>query len=142
MIMLLAGSLDAAARPFERDTVFFYDTWEQMLDMEPSSMVVSPGIECETPYAVDIYTRSDDYRLYDHMAACMDGGMWLISSSYLKQNFKGDVRHLGNYKFMPVFFNEKIAYFAYVGYRDNLSVKDQTNNSGFGFRLGFGIYFE
>ena len=54
-----------------RDTVYFYDTWRQMLYMEPSSMVVSPIIEAETPYAIDIYTTTSDYRLYDHMAATL-----------------------------------------------------------------------
>ncbi len=122
LILLAVGSLQTVAQAQVRDSVYFYDTWEQMLNVDPSTLVVSPVIECETPYAVDIYTTSDDYRLYDHLAATLDD-MWLISSTYLRKNFKGDIRNI-EFKYMPLYFNDKIAYFYYVGYGKNLSLKD------------------
>ena len=129
MILLSSGSLHMAAQSQERDTVFFYDSWGDMFDVSPSGMIISPIIECETPYAVDIFTTTDDYRLYKHLAATIGDSIWLVSSHYLMQNFKGDIRHI-NYKFMPVFFNDKIAFFYYVGYGQNLSVKSLLLGEG------------
>ena len=127
ILMALASwvALQAVAVEAEpRDTVYFYDTWRQMLYMEPSSMVVSPIIEAETPYAIDIYTTTSDYRLYDHMAATLGDSIWLMSNVYLMKNFKGDVDNFSGYKFIPVYFNEKVAFLTYVGFGQNLSVKD------------------
>lgn len=124
IVMVLAMcSLHAACQTEPRDTVYFYDSWEEMFDMNPSSMVISPIIEAETPYAIDIYTTTNDYRFYDHMAATLGDSIWLVSGTYLLMNFKGDVKHF-NYKFIPIFFNEKIAFITYVGYGDNLSLKN------------------
>ena len=123
VICLAVCSLHAASQVQERDTVYFYDTWEDMFDMNPSSMVISPYIEAETPYAIDIYTTAGDYRLYDHITATLGDSIWLISGSYLMKHFKGDSNKFG-YKYIPVFFNEKIAFMTYVGYGDNLSLKN------------------
>lgn len=125
MLMVSLSALNVTAAGTEpRDTVYFYNTWQQMLDMEPVSMLVSPIIELETPYAIDIYTTTSDYRLYDHMAATLGDSIWLMSNVYLMKNFKGDSNHFKGYKFIPVFFNEKVAYLTYVGLGDNLSLKD------------------
>jgi hypothetical protein len=123
MASMMALQTEAAATE-PRDTVYFYDSWRQMLDMEPVSMLVSPIIELETPYAIDIYTTTSDYRLYDHMAATLGDSIWLMSNVYLMNNFKGDSKQFKGYKFIPVFFNEKVAFLTYVGIGDNLSVKD------------------
>ena len=83
LFMFAAVSLCAHAVDVQRDTVYFYDSWEQMLDMTPSSMIVSPVIEVINSYEIDIYTSTDDYRLYDHMAASIGDSIMLISSLYL-----------------------------------------------------------
>lgn len=114
----------AAVGTQQRDTVYFYDTWEQMLDMTPSSMIVSPVIEVLSPYEIDIYTSTDDYRLYDHMAASIGDSIMLISSLYLRTTFKGDKRDFNSNKFYPVFFNEKVAYVVNLTYGEELSLKE------------------
>lgn len=126
LVLLFLSSLPVVAQKESvRDTVYFYDTWQQMLDREPASMIVSPVIEAETPYAIDIYTTTNDYSLYKHMAATLGDSIWLMSSMYLKRfNNEGDAGKLGRNVFIPVFFNEKVAFLTYVGYGDNLSLKD------------------
>lgn len=122
-LMMVSMTVWADEQP--RDTVYFYDTWEQMLNHEPSVMLLSPVIEAETPYAIDIYTTSNDYHLYKHMTAAIGDSIWLMSSEYLKKfNNNGDANRLDGFKFIPVFFNEKIAFLTYVGYGDNLGLKD------------------
>ena len=107
-----------------RDTVYFYDSWEQMLAVEPVGMVVSPVIEMEIPYEVDIYITTDDYRLYDHQAASYGDSIWLVSGTYLREHFKGAKNYFSGYKFYPVFFNEKVAYVVSMSDNDDLSLKD------------------
>lgn len=125
VIACLWASFNAHALDNPRDTVYFYDTWKQMLDKEPASMIVSPIIEVETPYAIDIYTTTNDYSLYKHMAATLGDSIWLMSSKYLKKfNNKGDAGKLSENVFIPVFFDEKVAFLTYVGYGDNLSLMD------------------
>ena len=126
IVLLFLSSLPVVAQnEWARDTVYFYDTWQQMLDREPASMLVSPIIEAETPYAIDIYTTTNDYSLYKHMAATLGDSIWLMSSEYLKRfNNEGDVGKLDRNVFIPVFFNEKVAFLTYVGYGDNLSLLD------------------
>ncbi len=114
----------AAIFSLPRDTVYFYDTWGQMMDMTPSEMVVSPVIEICTPYEIDIYKSASDYKLNDHLAATLGDSTWLISSTFLMKNFTGDTDRLNAHKFIPVFFNEKVAYLTYVGPGQNLSVGD------------------
>lgn len=124
LFMFAAVSLCAHAVDVQRDTVYFYDSWEQMLDMTPSSMIVSPDIEVINPYEIDIYTSTDDYRLYDHMAASIGDSIMLISSLYLRKNFKGDKHDFSSNKFYPVFFNEKVAYVVNLTYGEELSLKE------------------
>ena len=126
LVLLFLSSLPVVAQnEWVRDTVYFYDTWQQMLDREPASMLVSPIIEAETPYAIDIYTTTNDYSLYKHMAATLGDSIWLMSSEYLKRfNNEGDAGKLDRNVFIPVFFNEKVAFLTYVGYGDNLSLLD------------------
>lgn len=125
IIACLWASFNAHALGNPRDTVYFYDTWQQMLDKEPASMLVSPIIEVETPYAIDIYTTTNDYSLYNHMAATLGDSIWLMSSESLRKlNNEGDADKLSRNVFIPVFFNEKVAFLTYVGYGDNLSLMD------------------
>ena len=61
--------------------------------------------------------------IYDtHIAASLGDSVLLLNSRYLKREFKGDTKKLK--EFIPVFFNDKVAFLAYVGYGDNASLKN------------------
>lgn len=123
--MALVASRASAAYEQPHDTVYFYDTWEQMLYMAPEAMIVDPIIEAYTPYQVVIETPDDnlnDVINKSHIAASIGDSIWLINSHYLKREFKGDVKKLSEY--IPVFFNDRVAFIAYVGYGDNVSLKN------------------
>lgn len=107
------------------DTVYFYDTWEQIFDMTPEAMIIDPYVAALTPYQVAIETADDALNdaIYDsHIAATLGDSIWLINSRYLKREFKGDTKKLK--EFIPVFFNDKTAFLAYVGYGDNIGLKN------------------
>ena len=106
------------------DTVYFYDSWESMLDMQPSASLVGPDIETLTPFQVSITTgdnRINKMIENDHIAATLGDSIWLINSQYVRDNFSGDVSKLRDY--IPVFFNEKVAFLTFAGYGDNFSLK-------------------
>lgn len=125
LAVFATASLQAvAADEVLRDTVYFYDTWEQMLYMEPEAAIIDPFIAVETPYQIAIETADEslnDVINESHIAATLGDSIWLINSHYLKREFKGDTKKLKD--FMPVFFNDKVAFAAYVGYGDNASLK-------------------
>ena len=114
--------LHSAALTEDNDTLFIYDTWQEMLYGTPEKMIINPLYEVATPHEIYIVTGDErlDYKLVDeHLAISFGDSIWLISSTYLKRNFKGDVKRLNGY--IPVFFNDKAAFITQLG---KLSVKD------------------
>lgn len=123
LVTVMACSLHCSAvEPAEHDTVYFYDSWEQMLYMEPVAMLVDPFFQAVTPYEIYVFTGDesvDDMIMNDHIAISLGDSTMLISSSYLDREFKGNAHHLSG--FIPVYFNEKVAF---ITYNANMSVKD------------------
>ena len=117
ILLVLAAmlSLHAVAADVPEDTVYFYGNWEQMLYQEPVAMLTNPILESYTPYELYIGTKDERYnQLIDekYIAATLGDSIWLINSSYLKREFKGDAKKLDG--FVPVFFNDKVAYAVYA----------------------------
>lgn len=114
-LVALAPFWSLAAKDVPADTVYFYDTWEDVFTMTPAGVVVDPVIEDYTPYQVEISTglsELDERINKTHMAAAIGDSIWLVNSHYLKKNFKGDTKKLSNY--IPLFFNEKMAFVTFV----------------------------
>ena len=125
MLLAIASmSLYAAAQTatVPNDTLYFYRTWEQMLNMEPSAYIVNPLIFTETPFEVYFetgYEETNEAIRNEYLAVSQGDDIWLINSKYIKRNFKGDVKGLNG--FIPVYFNDKVAYITANG---PLTVKD------------------
>ena len=104
------------------DTIYFYKTWEQMLYLQPSAYIVNPIIIAETPFEIYIETGYDEANQAiekDYLALSQGDSLFLINSNYIKDFFKGDVKGLNG--FIPLFFNDKVAYLTANG---PLTVKD------------------
>lgn len=131
LVVFSAASFHVAAETMPHDTLYFYKSWQQVFDLTPSAYIIDPVIEPVTPYEVYIETGYDDANtaIENHYLAISQGdSIWLVNSKYLKDNFKGDVKGLNGY--IPVFFNEKVAFITANG---PLSVKDilfGTNTDG------------
>ena len=116
----VAADTDEAVK---NDSVYFYYTWEQMLNFEPELLLLNPHIYSESPFSVSIWT--DDQSINEELAesgfvaVSIGEDVWLLSSLYLKENFKGDVNIFDG--LVPLFFNPKMAFLTYPG---ELSVKD------------------
>ena len=122
LLALTMSSAHAGAVEVPHDTIYFYKTWEQMLNLEPSAYIVDPLIETVTPYEAYIETGSEEINdniEKEYIAFSQGDSIWLINSAYLKRNFKGDAKGLDG--FIPVFFNDKVAFITGNG---PLSVKD------------------
>jgi hypothetical protein len=122
-LLVTMGALNsAAAVAVEHDTVYFYNTWEEMMCLEPEALFVDPFIDIYTPY--EIYVDAGDEDINEmiresHLAISIGDSIWLVNSDFLKKEFKGDTRSLSD--FVPIFFNDKTAY---IVYPSSLSVKD------------------
>ena len=105
------------------DTVYFYGTWNQMLDMEPMTTLLNPYVEIYTPF--ELFIGSNDERVNQtirengFVAVSLGDSIWFANSDYLQYEFTGDVSSFTN--FVPVFFNERVAYLVYPS---QLSVKE------------------
>ena len=122
MTVALCSMHCVADETTSNDTVYFYDTWGQMLYQEPVALIVNPDLVAVTPYEVyfDTGDQELDWRVESsHLAISVSDSIWLMSSSFLKNDFKGDTKNLSGY--VPVFFNDKVAYIAALG---PLSVKE------------------
>ncbi|MBQ9555937.1 MAG: hypothetical protein IJV05_06915 [Muribaculaceae bacterium] len=114
-VVISIAALQSRAETVPNDTVYFYTTWEQILNDTPDAMLENPFIYAASPYDIQIYTADDELNemlLSAHIAACLGDDLWLISSEYIKKNFTGDVKRLEG--FMLLFFNDKMAYFLSV----------------------------
>jgi len=104
------------------DTIYFYKTWEQMLYLQPSAYIVNPIIIAETPFEVYIETGYDETNeaiQKEYLAMSQGDSIFLINSNYVKDFFKGDVKAMNG--FIPIFFNDKVAYLTANG---PVTVKD------------------
>lgn len=111
-----------AAERAPKDTIYFYDTWEQMLNRQPQSMLINPIIEVFSPYSISFsaYNKKITAQIqHKHIAISMGDSIWLVNSNYLTRYFTTDADYLMDY--VPVFFNDKVAYFIY---HSHLSLKD------------------
>ena len=109
LMVLAMTSIQAVAITSEmpHDTIYFYNTWEQMFNEEPVIALVDPWIETITPY--DVVITTDDSRISERVvAATLGDSIWLINTHYLRQNFGGDAKKLSD--FVPLYFNEKVAF--------------------------------
>lgn len=111
IIVIAIGYLDALAVEEPHDTVCFYSSWEQMLYMESEVMVVDPELDIYTPF--EVYVKTYDKELdklirKEFIAMSLNDSTWFLNSEYLKKHFKGDSKKM--YGYVPVFFNEKVAY--------------------------------
>ncbi len=131
----------ASANTVPHDTIYFYESWSQMLEVQPVAMIVDPVLipysECEIYIETGI-DETNDLIKEKYIAFSVGDSLWFMNSEYLKNNFSGDTKDMDG--FFPVFFNEKIAYV--VSYSP-LTVKDilfGTNTDGVTERNNFDNY--
>ena len=123
LVLVALAPFRAAAADEPHDTVYFYDTWADILYQDPVAALIDPYIWASTPFQIGIEIEDEALNKaikQSHIAATMGDSTWLINSEYLKREFHGDTKKLSDY--MPFFFNEKVAYVAYVGEGDNMSL--------------------
>lgn len=123
LVLVALAPFRAAAVEEQHDTVYFYDTWADILYQDPVAALIDPYIWASTPFQIGIEIEDEALNKaikQSHIAATLGDSTWLINSEYLKREFHGDTKKLSDY--MPFFFNEKVAYVAYVGEGDNMSL--------------------
>ena len=123
IVMAAFCVFQCAADARQKDTVYIYNSWEQMLYREPSMVLLNPEIVAYSPFSVSIWT--DDEEVLQkvseegHIAISIGDSIWLANAIYLKQEFSGDVKSFEGY--VPLFFTEKVAFLTYPA---GTSIKD------------------
>ena len=114
-IILLAfmalASFHASAYTVPHDTIYFYSTWQQILDVQPVAMIVDSVCDAVSPYEIYIETGLEHVNetiKKDYIALSQGDSLWLINGDYLKRNFGGDAKNING--FSPFFFDEKTAF--------------------------------
>lgn len=125
-LFLVVTASAVAGHAVPQDTVYLYNTWEQMLNLTPVAVIVDPIIETISPYELYVDACDDDINeliCNEHIALSLGDSIWLVNSNHLKRNFKGDTGKL--YGYVPVFFNDKVAYVTYAPFDDwSVSLND------------------
>lgn len=93
------------------DTLCVYRSWQSIFNQRADTVVVNPKIEVRSPYDYDFSTA--DKRVTRSLrqrsvAVAIGDSTWLISSNWIKTNFKGDCSHFS--RFVPLFFSAKVAF--------------------------------
>ena len=100
--------------------VLFFDTWNQVFNLESVGYVFDKSIIMESPFELYFLNERGDYNdtyIEDHMVALWNDTTWLINSKYLKKNFSGDGGMMRG--FVPFYFNKRVAYAVYMPFVDS-----------------------
>ena len=73
------------------DTVYFYGTWNQMLDMQPMTVLLNPYVEIYTPFELFIGSRDEQVnqtlRENGFVALSLGDSVWFANSDYIQYEF-------------------------------------------------------
>ena len=106
-----------------RDTIYFFETWEQMLMNTPASIYDFPDELPPEPDEIHFHLEDDSLAHFvndKYMAAALGDSIWYINTRYLKDKF--NLGTLTKQGYLTLFFNEKVAYllvfyiYPYEGY--------------------------
>lgn len=127
-VLVAMAAMHAAGQTEPRDTIYFYQSWQQMLDMSPAAMIVDPMIVEISPAELGIDSGFDEIndRIVDeYIALSAYDSIWFINSDYLRREFSGDVKNV--HGFAQLYFNDKTAFLvasAPLGLKDILMGND------------------
>ncbi len=119
-ISLLVISITAGAQDYHlrHDTIFVYESWEAIFDQTPDAEIHNPFIDYYSPFIIDFRLADETQNdfLHDETVALTVGdSIWMINTSWLQQNFKGDCNKMDFWA--PLYFTAKIAYVEWRYYR-------------------------
>lgn len=116
-----------------RDTIYFFETWEQMLMNRPVRVIDFPDDLPPEPDEIHFHLEGDSLAHFvndKYMAAALGDSNWYINSRYLKDRF--NLGTMSKQGYLSLFFNEKVAYllvyyYYYDGYDTSYYYLDFQN---------------
>ena len=120
LILFAMASIIAVAQEEPHDTVYFFENWYQVFDNEPAAMLAD----------FDIYAYSYAFEFETYNKVLNDR----IKRQYIAAIVDVDLRYLNHY--VPLFFNDKIAYtisVASVSFKDPIEEGDNVNSIDYYF---------
>ena len=101
----------AVAGEEPQDTLYFFQTWQQVLDFEPVAYYESPvHIQPDANYLrFDFDDKEVNHSInHDYVVASLGDSVWFVNTTYLDEHFGGDNLKVNCYT--RLFFSEKVAY--------------------------------
>lgn len=116
--IIAAFTTNAQDYHLRHDTVYVYESWESIFDQTPDAMLLNPMIDYYTPFIIDfnVPNEQNNETLHNETVALTVGdSIWLVNTSWLQQNFKGDCKKMDFWA--PLYFSAKIAFVEWKSYR-------------------------
>lgn len=96
------------------DTVMVYNSWDAIFSGVPDTIIVNPSFEIRSPFDFDFKSSVKGDKTTGKMlkeqtiAVAIGDTTWLMSSNYLKREFKGEAKYFS--RFVPMYFSEKVVF--------------------------------
>ena len=123
VMVLLSSQVVTGQEEMQRDTIYFFQTWEQMLMNDPVNIYDFPDELPPVPDEIHFAFEDDSINHLindEYLAAAQGDTLWYVNTRHLAKRFDmGDLTKKG---YVPVFFDDKVAYllvyyfYAYDGY--------------------------
>lgn len=113
LIIIIAITMRVVAQEYRvrHDSVWVYNSWESIMEQQPDTLILNPDISAWTPYDIEFDTgdkNANKMLKKQTVAVAIGDTTWLISTHWLKNNFKGDAKKMDDYTLL--FFNAKLAF--------------------------------
>lgn len=111
MVLAVVAAFASRGAAQQADTLCVYRSWQSIFNQRADTVVIGPKIEVRSPYDYDFSTASKGVTRairQQSVAVAIGDSTWLISSNWIKANFKGDCSHFA--RFVPLYFSAKVAF--------------------------------
>ena len=109
--VLLSFQAAMGQEEMSRDTIYFFQTWEQMLMDVPANIYDFPDELPPVPDELHFYFEDDSINNLindEYLAAAQGDTLWYINTRYLAKHF--DMGDLAKKGYVTIFFDDKVAY--------------------------------
>ncbi len=110
-IIMIVVAVRALADGTVTDSLTVYSSWDAVFDCRPDTVLHRVDVNVYTPYDFKITPRGKEMKKMlkqEAQVVTLGDSLWLVSSDYLKREFKGDCKHFS--RFVPLYFSPGIAF--------------------------------
>lgn len=125
------------------DTLMVYNSWNSIFYNGPDTVAINPNVEIYSPFQYKFKPTEKDRKPLAKMiekqsvAVAIGDSVWLVNSKYLKDSLSGPYNSYFK-DYMPLYFNENIAFFQYLATEISYLGVEIDNFDGLQYYVGVG----